>query len=182
MQRTRKVLAMLLTIALTLGVFAPMAVAAEEKIKDYATFVSELKVLEGYAESYAQTHTSYDANELVINFIRTGVDKYTTSSWTTLAGAEITGFTSYVAQQDANRGTTASRLRNLSVFLSPNGQEVEFEHMFGAMNIAYVNSNSADIGSWAGDLCDLMVLSKGSVSGDVETMAKQVRDNFFGII
>ena len=180
MQGIKKALAMLLMIALTLGVFAPMAIAAEGEIHDYASFISELKVLEGYAENYAQTHTANDAIELVINFIRTGVDKYTTGSWTTLAGEEITGFTSYVAQQDASRGTTASRLRNLNVLIAPNGQEVEFEHMFGAMNIAYINRNSADIGSWAGDLCDLIALAKGGVSGDIETMAKQVRDNFFG--
>ncbi len=180
MHRTQKVLAILLAIVLTLGAFAPMAVAVEDEITDYASFVAELKVLEGYAESYAQTHTSYDAYELVINFIRTGVEKYTTSSWNTLAGEEITGFTDYVANQDANRGTSASRLRNLNVVIAPNGQEVEFEHMFGAMNIAHVNSNSADLGSWAGDLCDLIVLAKGNVSGDVETMAKQVRENFFG--
>jgi len=181
MRRTQKLLALLLALALTLGVFAPMAIAAEGEVSDYATFISELKVLEGYAESYAQTHTAKDAYELAINFIRTGVGKYTTDSWSTLAGAEITGFTSYVAQQDAQKGTTASSLRNLNEFISPNGQTVEFEHMFGAMNIAYVNTNSADIGSWAGDLCDLITYSKGNVSGDVETMAKQVRENYFGV-
>ncbi len=181
MRKMQKMLAFLLAVVLCLGALAPMATATELKVSDYATFLKELKVLEGYAEAYAQTNTANDANELLLNFIRTGVNKYTTDSWTTLAGAEITGFTAYVAQQDEANGTTASSLRNLAEFTTPNGQTVEFEHMFGAMNIAYLNSRSADLGSWAGDLCDLVSYTKGNVSGDVETMVSQIRENYFGV-
>ncbi len=178
-------LAIALAIVLSLGVLSPVTVlaeSAEATSVDYTGFLADLKVLEGYAAAYAAANNGADDKELVINYIRTGVSKYTTGTWTTMAGAENTGFTAYVAQQDGLNGTTATALRNLVEFTLPNGQQADFEHMFGAMNIAYVNSNSADLGSWAGDLCDLLVFAKNSgVTGDVETMAENIRKNYLGL-
>ena len=145
-------------------------------VSDYSSFITELKVLEQYANDYAAIN-SLDATELVINYIRTGIEEYNTDSWAILAGAENTAFVSYVADQDAANGTTAQALRGIGTFQTPNGQTVEFAHMFGAMNIAYYNNNaqtSADFGSWAGDICDLMDYSKGKlVSTDLEAMARK---------
>ena len=45
-----------------------------------------LKVLEGYAQTYAREHTGEGAVGLVINYVRCGVEKYTGGSWTMLAG------------------------------------------------------------------------------------------------
>ena len=59
-----------------------------EGISDYQSFIEALTVLEGYAEEYAGEHAGEDAAALVINYIRTGVEKYTSSSWTTFCGEE----------------------------------------------------------------------------------------------
>lgn len=136
----------------------PQVVAEEPGVADYASFVSNLKVLEGYAEAYAPI-ANKTASELVINFIRTGVERYNDGNWKTLAGEEITDFTTYVEQQDAANGTTAMLLRNIIIdeFYLPNGNQTDFGHMFGTLNIAYVASQqSADLGGWAGDICDLL--------------------------
>lgn len=158
----------------------PTAGSEAVPVSDYATFLSCLKVLESYADSYAQT-TGEDTVGLVLNYIRTGVEKYNEDSWALLAGAENTEFVTYVAEQDAINGTNAGGLRDLCELETPNGQTVEFEHMFGALDMGYYNSANADFGSWAGDLVDLMEYSYGKVSGDVETMAEAIRTTYLGI-
>ena len=164
----------------------PQVVAEEPGVADYASFVSNLKVLEGYAEAYAPI-ANKTASELVINFIRTGVERYNDGNWKTLAGEEITDFTTYVEQQDAANGTTAMLLRNIIIdeFYLPNGNQTDFGHMFGTLNIAYVASQqSADLGGWAGDICDLLFYSKyeGNVpAGTVDEMAAFILENCFGV-
>ena len=178
----QRVLAALLVLTLTLGLMVPV-MAAEPAASDFGTFMDSLKVLEGYADSYGMI-TGTDPALLVLNYIRTGVAKYTTSSWQTMAGPENTGFTAYVAQQDAANGTSAAALRKLSEFETPNGQLVEFAHMFGAMNMAYYNANNADLGSWAGDLSDLLYYSKQGGAGnnpDLDTMIADIRANYLGV-
>ena len=125
-------------------------------------------------------HSGEDATALVINYIRCGVEKYTSSTWTTFCGPENTAFTGYVSEQDAANGTNAVALRSLEVFTVPNGNEVDFAHMFGAMDMAYHtgNQSTADLGSWAGDICDLLQLTTNAgVTGTVEEMAEEIRTN-----
>ena len=156
----------------------PEGEVPSEIIEDYGVFLSALMVLEQYADDYVREHSGEDAVALVINFIRTGVEKYNSGTWNTFCGEERTAFTSFVAEQDVLNGTEASRLRNLGIFALPNGDEVEFSHMFGCMDMAYHTGNqaTADLGSWAGDLCDLVQLSQNfGVSGTVEEMAEQIR-------
>ncbi len=158
-------------------------------VTNYDDFMANLKVLEGYADTYAAA-VSRDPGELVLNFIRTGVERYQDDNWTTLAGQEIVGFTSYVAAQDAEKGTTAMCLKNIVIdgFTLPNGNEVDFGHMFGCMNISYVNKGSADLSGWSGDICDLLQYSVANLSainaatdGSVESMAAYIQENCFGV-
>ena len=109
----------------------------------YEDFFNNLQILEDYADKYAKVNSGKDATELVINYIRTGVEKYTQGLWNVLAGDEDTGFTAYVKAQDLATGTTVRALKNLENFYAPNGDRVEFSHMFGAMNIAYIAIPSA---------------------------------------
>lgn len=57
--------------------------------------------------------------------------------------------------------------------------------MFGAMDMAYHTGNqkTADLGSWAGDICDLVQLTTNAgISGTVEEMAEEIRtknDKYF---
>ena len=153
-------------------------------VTSYEEFLTCLKVLETYADSYAAS-SGENAVGLVINYIRTGIEKYNTESWAILAGAENTTFTAYVAEQDTVNGTTAQALRGIGSFTLPNGQVAEFAHMFGAINIAYYNNyaqTNVDFGGWAGDLVDLMEYTKGKLKGaDVEAMAQEIRESYLGI-
>ena len=160
--------------------------AAPVAINDYSTFLASLKVLEGYAQTYAREHVGEDATGLVINYIRCGVEKYTSGSWTMLAGEEKVEFTKYVSDQDAANGTTAGALRSLTEFTLPNGDKVDFVHMFGCMDISYhtmqTNASAAvtngDLGGWGGDICDLIDYTKKYspiTSTTVEDMAYELR-------
>ena len=182
--KTTRWLALVLAIVMVVGMLPLTALAGS--VYDYEAFISALKVLEGYADTYAAT-SGKDSGELVINFIRTGVDRYNDGNWKTLAGEEITGFTAYVEEQDEANGTNAMDLRDIVIddFALPNGDLTDFGHMFGTMNIAYVAATaSADLGGWAGDLCDLLLYSKeyGNVpAGTVDEMADYIRVNCFGV-
>lgn len=151
---------------------------------DYDTFLSSLKVLESYASDYALAN-SCDAVALVLNYIRTGIEKYNTDSWATLAGAENTGFVSYVAEQDASKSTTAQAVRGIDTFAAPDGAMVEFAHMFATMDLTYYNSKATttlDYGGWAGDIVDLMEYTNGKLSAtEVEAMAGEILNDYFGI-
>lgn len=187
-----RAIAGILTLCLLLGNLGmlPAFAAGDDDpnlyVDRYVDFVEELKVLEGYANSYLNTQSKYkDAGELIVNFIRTGVERYNESLWPQLAGQEITGFVDYVKAQDAANNTTAMRLRNIKFFKLPNGNSVDFGHMFGTLNIAYINvTASADLGGWAGDICDLLNYSyyHGNVpEGTVEEMAAYILENCFGV-
>ena len=119
------VLVMLLTAMLPVSVFATGSndessaasggnAAATTMISDYATFLSCFKVLEGYAQTYAEENTGEDANALIINYIRTGVERYTSGTWEMVCGKENTAFTAYVSEQDAANGTSASALKRMT--------------------------------------------------------------------
>ncbi len=163
--------------------------SADGSVTNYKDFLANLKVLENYAVSYGNS-VSRDSGELVLNFIRTGVERYQDDNWTTLAGQEIIGFTSYVETKDAENGTTAMNLKNIVIdnFTLPNGNKVDFGHMFGCMNISYVNKGSADLSGWSGDICDLLQYSVANIDainsntdGTVESMAAYVQQNCFGV-
>lgn len=151
---------------------------------DYDTFLSSLKVLEGYASDYALANSG-DAVGLVLNYIRTGIEKYNTDSWATLAGAENTAFVTYVAEQDAANSTTAQAVRGIDTFAAPDGTMVEFPHMFATMDLTYYNSKATstlDYGGWAGDIVDLMEYTNGKLSAtEVEAMAEEILNDYFGI-
>ena len=187
-----RAIAGILTLCLLLGNLGmlPAFAAGDDDpnlyVDRYVDFVEELKVLERYANSYLGVQSKYkDAGELIVNFIRTGVERYNESLWPQLAGQEITGFVDYVKEQDAANNTTAMRLRNIKFFELPNGNSVDFGHMFGTLNIAYINvTASADLGGWAGDLCDLLNYSyyHGNVpEGSVDEMAAYILENCFGV-
>ena len=147
------------------------AESAPEPITTYKDFIDSLTTLEAYASAFVREHPEEEAVALVINYIRCGVEKYTSGTWTTFCGSEKTAFTSYVAEQDTANSTSAGRLRSLDEFTLPNGNTVEFAHMFGAMDMSYHTKiqSTADLGSWAGDICDLVQLTtNGGVTGTVE--------------
>ena len=188
MQKSRaaKVISLILAIIMLAGIF-PASVLADSgnTVNSYDEFITDLTCLENYANEYVSEHPNEDTAALVINYVRSGVEKYTSGTWTTFCGPENTAFVNFVAQQDEANGTFAAKLRSLDKFILPNGDEVEFAHMFGAMDMAYHTGNqkTADLGSWAGDICDLVQLTTNAgISGTVEEMAEEIRtknDRYF---
>ncbi|MBQ7922069.1 MAG: phosphodiester glycosidase family protein [Clostridia bacterium] len=178
-----KLMSLFLVITMMIGL-VPMYIFAAGSVTNYDDFLALMKQLEVYADEYAAM--SYrDPGELVLNFVRTGVERYQDSSWSTIAGDEITGFTTYVETQDAENGTNVMDLRDIVVedFYLPNGNQVDFGHMFGTMNISYVAKGSADLSGWAGDLCDLLYYCVSAATvpeGTVEEMAAYILENCFG--
>ena len=204
------VLVMLLTAMLPVSVFAAGSndegsaasggnAAATTMISDYATFLSCFKVLEGYAQTYAEENAGEDANALIINYIRTGVERYTSSTWEMVCGKENAAFTAYVSEQDTANNTSASALKNLGNFTLPNGNKVDLGHVFGAMDVANyakvqgmtaaVVQARADMGSWAGDIADLMFCAENvdipdkvdTSEENVETLSANIRAKYLGV-
>ena len=185
----KRILPVILTLAIAAGMIVAVPSSAAGYVSDYGTFVSELKVLETYADAFVRdVDPNKDPKMLVLNYIRTGVERYTQGLWNVLAGDEVTAFTSYVAEQDAANGTTVENLRDIIVsdFRLPNGNQVDFGHMFGTLNISYITSSiyTADLAGWSGDICDLISYSKkyGNVpAGTVDEMAAYVLEKCFGV-
>ncbi|MBQ4626630.1 MAG: phosphodiester glycosidase family protein, partial [Clostridia bacterium] len=160
-------------------------------IKDYASFIENLLLLEELAYYYSMEVPGVDPLELVIKYVRTGVDRYNEGSWGIMAGYEDTGFAEFVAkiEDDMNSAAesdedliTVSALKNIENFILPNGDLVDFGHMFGTMDITYHNkksANHADVGGWAGDICDLIEFSDyGDVNGTFDEMLAEVSTNY----
>ena len=189
--KTRKWLSFVLAVIMVVGMI-PQSVFAVGSVTNYDDFMEDLKVLEGYAKAYAGKLISKDAGELVLNFIRTGVERYQDDNWETLAGVEDVGFTAFVKEMDQENGTSAMDLKDIKIdsFVLPNGNQVDFGHMFGCMNISYVNKGSADLSGWAGDICDLLQYCVGINNdlnplnnipdGTVDEMAAYIREKCFG--
>ena len=181
-----KLLATLLAVLMLVGMM-PITAFAAGSVNNYADFLANLKQLEVYADEFA-AQSSRDPGELVLNFIRTGVERYQDGNWAALAGQEITAFTNYVEEQDAANGTTAMDLRDIVIkdFKLPNGNPADFGHMSGTMNISYVASavQSDDLAGWAGDLCDLLdysALRSRVPNGTIDEMAAYIKEYCFGV-
>ncbi len=188
---SKRLIALLLAAIMIIGIMpvTVFATGTAGSVTNYDDFMSNLKVLEQYADEYAKA-VGRNAGELVLNFIRTGVERYQDDNWTTLAGHEIIGFTNYVEQQDVENGSTAMKLKNIVIddFVLPNENPADFGHMFGCMNISYINKGSADLSGWAGDICDLLQYSvsqldaiNANTDGSIESMAAYIGEYCFGV-
>ncbi len=162
----------------------------EASISDYETFVINLARLEELAQSYAMEVPGKDPLDLVIKYIRTGVEKYNEGSWGIMAGYEDKGFAEFVSNFEDEYNSIVgsgdliivSGLKNLENFVLPNGDLVDFGHMFGSMDITYHNNynvNHADVSGWTGDLVDLLEFADyGGVTGTLNEMIEDVGTNY----
>jgi len=191
---TKKVIPILLALIMIFSVplqaFAESTDGSTEKtIEDYETFVVAVDFLEQLAYAYAQENPGLDPLDLVIKYIRTGVDRYNDGSWNIMAGYENKEFAEYViacenmfAEQGFELNVTG--LKNIKNFYLPNGEKADLGHVFGTMDITYNNGgseNHADVGGWAGDLVDLLdIADEKGVSGTVEEMTKEISENYLG--
>ena len=138
-------------------------------LDNYDMFVMYLGLLEYLAYMYSCEVPETDPADLVIKYIRTGVEKYNQGSWNIMAGYEDAGFAEFVAavEDDNNLSNIDSpenwlaicSLKNLGMITVPNGDEMDFGHMFGLMDISYhnkLNLNHCDVAGWSGDIVDLI--------------------------
>lgn len=163
-------------------------------IEDYDTFLFYLGVLEDAASAYVDANPGKDPLDLVIKYIRTGVERYNSGSWGIMAGYEDAGFAKFVAEMEdmlnvelAGAGEdmiAISSLKNLKSFALPNGDTADIGHMFGTMDITYHNNfnvNHADVAGWAGDLVDLLEYADVSgVNGTLEEMVAEISETYLG--
>ena len=204
----KRILSILLSIVMVLGLVLVSASAssvqtvAEEKgtgstsgsaIEDYNTFLFNLGLLEELAFAYVdEVNPGKDPLDLVIKYIRTGVDRYNSGSWGIMAGYEDPDFAEFVAAMEdmlnAEAGEeilTITRLKNLKNFTLPNGDMTDIGHMFGTMDITYHNNfsvNHADVAGWAGDLVDLLEFADvNGVNGTLEEMIEEVAKYIVGM-
>ena len=162
-------------------------------IDDYDSFLTNLALLEEMARAYVLENPGKDPLNLVIKYIRTGVDRYNSGSWGIMAGYEDAGFAEYVRKtEDAINATAESEdqmirvssLKNINRFTLPNGDYLDLGHMFGTMDITYHNNfsvNHADVAGWAGDLVDLVSLADQFSTGDaasIDEMVAYITENY----
>ena len=159
-------------------------------ISDYATFIENLALLEEMAHAYVLENPGKDPLDLVIKYIRTGADRYTSGSWAMMAGYEDKDFAAYVSKtEDAINATAESEdqmlkvtsMKNIDRIVLPNGNLVDLVHMFGTMDITYHNNfgqNHADVAGWAGDIVDLMELTDRMYAVNQTLDPDYIRQNY----
>lgn len=175
--------------------FKAIPALGEPEINTYEDFVSNLAYLENLAAEYIKINPGNDPLELMIKYIRTGVDRYNSGSWGIMAGYENKEFADFVRRYENMLNTEIENvsdymrftaLKNINVLTLPNGNRVDLGHMFGTLDIAYTNKgsvNHADVGGWAGDLVDLITSADADgydgVKGEVEDMVKTLKESYF---
>ena len=137
-------------------------------VKTYDQFIESLIQLETLTAEYIQLNPGKDPLGLMIEYIRTGVDRYNSGSWNIMAGYEDPDYAKFISQREDEINSEIENvddmikptaLKDIREFFLPNGDGVDFGHMFGTMDITYHNNfseNHADVAGWAGDLVDLL--------------------------
>ena len=162
----------------------------EPSVGTYEEFMAGIKILEEYANAYVKANPGKDPMWLLIKYVRTGVDRYNSGSWNIMAGYEDAGFAEYVKKQeeaynksvDMDSMINVTGLKNIKNFTLPNGDKVDFGHMFGTMDISYHNNgsvNHADVAGWAGDLVDLLsTADRHGVVGTLDEMIEEISTTY----
>lgn len=145
--------------------FEKPKVYVSQQQKDFDNLFLRVQKLEELSKEY----NSEDYQKRAIVYIRSGA--YNDDRWNALGGSVDSDFEIYVAEHQGNYDLVG--LKNVQTFKIPATNEiVDFRHMFAAMNFLYVDNtidqNLADIGGWAGDLCQLVAEFKDSgLTGNV---------------
>ena len=173
--------------------YVEIPVLPTPSISDFDTFAMYLALAEEMAYMYTSETPGADPVDLIIKYIRTGVERYNSGSWGIMAGYEDAAFADFVATVEDQYNSVVppeeflaiSSLKNLENFYLPNGEYADMGHIFGTLDITYHNDfgvNHADVAGWAGDLVDLLEFaSYGKVSGTVEEMVAEITENYLGV-
>ncbi len=165
-------------------------------ITSFDEFIENLEILEMMAAEYKRNYYSdFSAEELVIKYIRTGVDRYNSGSWKIMAGEEDASFAEFVKNYETAYNEDVEKyedmmkvtgLKNITEFTLPNGNNADIGHVFGTMDISITNKSScnhADVAGWAGDTVDLLTAADNchidGTDKTVEQLVEEIRDKIF---
>jgi len=121
--------------------------------------LNELNLLEFYANQFKNlTQNSRSLDSYILSYIRSA--KYNSKEWTIICGSTPTDLIDFINQIDLKYNTTIGNLRKYNEITLPNGNKLDFIHMFAVMdginnnNKDFKNSGSQLVG-WGGDLAQL---------------------------
>ena len=151
---------------------------------NYEKMITDLENLENYIKQYIteKSYTSSSLTHLITCYIRLGA--YTTTEWNLVGGVIPDDLASYITTKDEENGTTAQATQSYRDTIMPNGESIDFVHMFAVMNgiekgESYT-SDAAHLVGWGGDTEQLLedIMKE---SGDLEYLMNFAKENYFRI-
>ena len=152
--------------------------------ENYEKMLKDLYNLENYIKEYIKekSYTNSTLTHLITCYIRIGV--YTDKEWEPVGGLLPDDLVSYITIKDEEKGTSAQATQTYREIVMPNGETIDFVHMFAVMNgIEHGKSFSgiyAHLVGWGSDteqlLEDIMYQQ-----GDLEYLIQFTKENYFRI-
>ena len=146
--------------------------------------MKDLENLEKYIKEYIteKSYTDSTLTHLIVCYIRLGA--YTSTEWGIAGGSIPDDLASYISSKDEEKGTTAQKTQKYRDMVMPNGDKIDFVHMFAVMNgIEYGNSyssNFAHLVGWGGDTEQLLEDIMNN-QGDLGSLMEIAKTNYFRI-
>ena len=150
--------------------------------ESFEKVMTDLENLEAYIREYrGENKNIYSPlTHLIVCYIRLG--GYSTQEWAIAAGSIPEDLEPFIKAKDEERGTTAQATRTYRNMVMPNGDTVDFVHMFATMNgLEYSRSYSSDIAhlvGWGGD-DEQLIEDIMDQEGDIESLMEYAKNNFF---
>ena len=170
--------------ALFILLFVTITCFIQKNEISFEQVMTDLENLEKYIKEYIKekSYTGSSLTHLIVSYIRLGA--YTTDEWSVAGGLIPDDLASYISTKDQEKGTTAQKTQKYRDMVMPNGDKIDFVHMFAVMNgIEYGNSYSslfAHLVGWGGDTEQLLEDIMG-YQGDLESLMNIAKTDFFRI-
>lgn len=181
-KRIQIVIITFITLFSVSGFYYRDTIQADE-MTQWNTMIQKLELLETYAEEYCVVNNKplTNVDGLVTNYIRS--TRYTGWTWIALAGSVDNTFVTYVSNQYAIDNVQVSDLRAINDITTPNGEVIDYTHMFATMATIQNGGNIyGDVGGWGGDYFTLAkdVMNATSNSTDYDTLYSKASELFRG--
>ena len=152
------------------------------KKDNYEKMISDLENLEKYINEYIheKSYINSTLTHLIVCYIRIG--GYTSKEWEAVGGIIPEDLPSYILTKDEEFGTSAQATQTYREIIMPNGDTIDFVHMFSVMNgIEHGKSFSdtyAHLVGWGSDTEQLLedIMNE---KGDLDYLINYGKDNFF---
>ena len=146
--------------------------------------ITDLGNLESYIKEYMKekSYSQTSLTHLIVAYIRLG--GYSTKEWTIAGGSIPDDLAEYIKSKDTEKGTSAQATQTYRDMVMPNGDKLDFVHMFAVMNgIEFGKSysgNYAPLVGWGGDTEQLLedIMNQ---QGDIESLMEIAKTQYFRI-